>query len=437
MPARWLERLLLAYAVSLSLRRVLFLPVVGSKLQVPELIFLLLAPLALLVAGRKLWPGWSWFSGGLSGLTAIGLLSAVLSGATGSILEALGRGYLLLLLLIVAWYVRQRGKAGINKLLWAWTWGCVILAVVGYLGYGLGLAGVKTRWVILYENYPYFGTVFRAASTAGSPMATVMVVLLPFIWHWRNWRQPPAPRRGRKSGWFLALLGPLLLLTLSKEVLLVGMGCWLVDPWIRKRAAWFRYAPVVAGSLAFWFVTHYLVQLPQDYTERELAGVVFTGGRVALRTNDWQLTETSYLALKRMNWALAEEHPLVGVGPDRTEAFVDQMKEQGHYPENLPVYRPHSTWFGALAEVGWLGFTALLVVVLSLWRMARSLPVSEAGICLGAFFLLIFVAALNEEFLAMRFVYVAAGMVLGLNKIFFMSAVSQGAAKRHRRTSDL
>ena len=410
-PAATLLRyLILAYALALPLRRVLYLPVVQSKLQAPELIFLALGPVALYVGGRALWPRQGWFPGALLAFVLVGIVAGWRSGATGSVLEAVGRGYLLGLLLVVAYYVRQWGLGALADILRWWSYGCAVMAATGYVGYGLGLAGYVTDYVVLYPDYPYFGTVLRAASTAGSPMATVMVALLPFTWQYRRWRT------GRGGGWFLLLLGPLFLLTLAKEVLLVGLGCWLVDPLVRRAGPGLRYGVVVLGVAAYWFSTSYLVERTHDYTAAELVGVVYTGGRVAARLGDYQLTETSYTELKRAALEVGRHYPWLGVGPDRLADHLAEVRPR-HYAANLPVYRSHSTWFGALAETGHVGLLLLVVVAVSLGRTVRRArrrwPRCEAVLCLAAWWLLLAGFSPHEELLALRFVYVAAGMALG------------------------
>lgn len=80
----------------------------------------------------------------------------------------------------------------------------------------------------------------------------------------------------------------------------------------------------------------------------------------------------------------------------------------GDYPANLPHFRPHSTWFGALAETGWLGFLALSWLVFALAQRAvshfKSFPPSSDDRVLIAFLLLILGASLIVETLHLRYI---------------------------------
>lgn len=407
-PYRWLEIGLVTYAFTVVFRRLWHLPVVEAKLQPPELIFALLGPPALLFLGRKLLPSVTLFTGGLGLYLGVLTLSASLNGDVGTYLEAAGRWYLLLLFLLVAWYVRARGRMGAERLLWAWTAGAVVMFAVAYLGYALALAGLENRFVVEYENYPYFGTVYRAASVAGGPTPVAVLALLPLVWHYRRWRT------GRGGAWFLALATPILLLTFAKEVLLVGLACAWADPWLRGRK-WLPWLLTINVAAFYWGVTHYLPEAPKTYAPGDLEGVVFNSGRVALRGESWQLTETSYTAIKRACVRASLENPWLGIGPDQLEHWLPRAKEAGLYPAHLPDYTPHSTWFGAVAEVGWAGLAGVALLVFGAARMVRDglRRADDVDLALLGFCVAFFIGGMAMDLLHLRFVWLALGILVG------------------------
>ena len=405
---RWISAGVLLYAFALVFRRLFYLPVVAAKVQPPEWIFLFLGPLALVVLGRRLWPGVSWLLGGL--LLYLGALtvSALRVGETGTLLEALGRWYLLLLFFLVGWYVRTGGRRGVERLLWAWTWGCVVMFLVAYVGYGLALAGVSYRWVSVYENYPYFGTVIRAGSVAGGATPVAVLGMLPLAWHWRRWRT------GRGGAWFLVLAAPILFLTYAKEVLLVGLACAIADPLLERRR-WLAVVLAIGVAGIYWGSTHYLVEPVHDYTEGELTGVVYNSGNVVVRTPTFQLTETSYTSIKRGCLAAFRANPLLGIGPDQLEHFMPTAKAEGVYPVHLPNYTPHSTYFGAIAETGLLGTLGLglfLVSCVRAYRRAVHLP-EAARLALAGFGVAFLIGGLCMDLMHLRFIWVGVGVLLG------------------------
>ena len=425
----WLGRGVVAYAGVMLFRRMLNLPVVQYKVQPPELLFLFLFPLALFAVGRRLWPGWSLFLGGTLLYLASLTTASALTGDPGSQLEALGRWYLLLVFLLVVWYVRARGRTGVENILRAWTWGMALIYAAAYLGYGLALADVTTRYVVVYENYPYFGTVWRAASFCGGPTPVAVFGILPLAWQWRRWRT------GRGGGWFLALAAPVLLLTFAKEVLLVGLACGLADPlvagsgpppprgggsrrmafFVARKRNWLAWALAVPVALLYWGTTHYLVEPARDYGPGDLAGVVYNSGRVAWRGEETQLTESSYVAIKRACLEAARHHPLVGIGADRLEHFTAAAKAEGHYPAHLPAYTPHSTYFGALAETGHLGLLGVLGLLFGAGRMLRRGREEKdaADHALLGFAVAFLIGGMCMDLLHLRFVWVALGLIVG------------------------
>ncbi|MEL7160294.1 MAG: hypothetical protein AAFN92_06015 [Bacteroidota bacterium] len=406
---RWVEGGLLLYVLLLPLRRLLRLPVVEAKLQPPEFLFPVLFVLVLLHFGRRLLSAWRWWYAGL--LLYLGVLtwSTWRAGHLGGYLEWLGRGYLLAVGLMFCAYVRETGRDGVTKLLRAWAGGVAIGAVLIYGGYLLALLGWDNRLLLVHENYPYLGTVWRASGLAGGPTAVVFLGILPTVYAWLQWRAGES-----RWGWWLLLLFPVFLLTFSKEVLLLGLAVLVAD---RRLLFGFRWAfwPLVVGvSLVYWFGTHYIVQPVQEFAGSYLDGEEFSSGRIVWRGSDWQLLETSYTAIKRACWWVATEQP-GGVGADQFPRQLPALKASGQYPTHLPDYVPHSTWFGALAETGFIGFAGLLVFIYGLGKTVRKYGSDEPEErALWGFLCILLIGGMSMDYLSLRCVWVPVGMALGL-----------------------
>ena len=276
---RWVERGLLAYAFLLPLRRLFFLPALGSRLQLTELCFLLVAPPALYVLRGTLRPGRGLLLTGLLAYLLVLSLATLLGPPPPDWTELLGRYYLLAVLLLFTAYVRHTGGGGQHRVLRAWTLGLYVMGGLAYLGYGLALAGIATPLVSYYPDYPYFGTLYRATGTAGGATALVALSLLPFTYAYRQWRL------GGALPGLLPFLLPLFLLTFSKEVLLVGIACLLVEPTLILRRV-LRASLLVTLSLTYWLSTHLMVQpIPDKAADRgQRAGLQFRPGAGADRS---------------------------------------------------------------------------------------------------------------------------------------------------------
>jgi len=408
---RLLEYALWAYALLLPLRRLYFLPALSSRLQLTELVFLLAAPLALWVYRRRLLTA-------LASPPVVALLAylfvlslATFSGASpADYPELLGRFYLLGVLLVFATYVADLGAPGQRKVIVAWTAGLYLMGGLAYLGYALALAGYPTPLVSYYENYPYFGTLYRAVGSAGGATALVALALLPLTVAYLRWR-----RTGARP-WLLIFFAPLLLLTFSKEVLLLLLALTLVEPLLQSRRG-LRTVVVLSLSLLYLLTTHVLVEPVGDHSPRQ-SERVYTSGRTLWEGEHVRLVETSYTSLKRAAVSVAADHPWLGVGADGFPDQLPRKKAEGIYPAHLPDYIPHSTWFGTLAETGLLGLGTLLAFVLSLGRLlfanVRHPAATALDHCLLAYFSALLVGSLAMDLLHLRFFWVPVALAVGI-----------------------
>jgi O-antigen ligase len=130
-----------------------------------------------------------------------------------------------------------------------------------------------------------------------------------------------------------------------------------------------------------------------------------------------QVVETSYLALKRANWALGVANPILGVGPGNSNVYLSHMKAAGIYPPGLPNYDPHSTWVGAFSETGLVGLITLTGMVgfwvLVVWKR-RLLSSGDAVLRSTAVYLLILlIESVLVDAMNFRQLWLAVALVQG------------------------
>ncbi len=415
---RSLSIILRLLVLSLPFVRVLLLPVVDAKLQPTELIFLLLAPLALWHYGWSLWPRDRSLQWGIVVYLAANGIAAISAGEVPALLEALGRIYLVLLALIVGRWVAEKPQERRDKTLRYFLYGTAVLALFTYVGYFRAVAGDLNSMVQVYGNYPYLGTVLRAKGfTAGAGML-IIVLLLPLLYAWNQWR------RGKLRIWWFILLFPLAILTFAKEVLLLGLGLLLVEPIVQRfssgRGRWVQGGLIGAVAVIFWLGTHFIVQERQPFAASSLAGTNYTAGHVVWQGDDYQVIATSYTELKKAGVAVARQHPWLGVGPGQFGRALPAEKEAGRYPANLPDYDPHSTWVGAWAETGVFGFAGLILLFLAFGRRTLALLPTTSQV-VPVFLLLILIMSVSKDVMNFRFLWLALGLVLGLSPGVFSS----------------
>ncbi|TPW21173.1 MAG: hypothetical protein FD126_955 [Elusimicrobia bacterium] len=129
----------------------------------------------------------------------------------------------------------------------------------------------------------------------------------------------------------------------------------------------------------------------------------------------------SYLLLKRTALAAWRSAPLTGIGLGRYQEATEREFQAGRLHKRHRAMRPHSTWFGRLAETGLLGGLTLAALWLSiiLWgfRAIRETPTDDAWVSralLGGLLGLL-VNSPNVDAMNFRFLWVGLGLLRGLS----------------------
>lgn len=413
---RYLRYLAMAYVISLPwLSLPEFLPG-EARLQAPELVFLIMLPFIAVSVWRNkdlLSKGRWWWAGGIA---LASLVSALVNGT--GIGEGLARGYLFLLSLFMALLV-QRRVISLSDLLRFWRYGVGFAVGVGYVYYGIALMGGTKYGVSDYAVFPYFGAAMRLKGPTGHPSMLCLLLALPWWMSYRCWRT------GRGGGLWLLLFAPAILLTFAKEALFIVVGTLILDPLMK---AYPRVRVVAFGGtvLLFMGLTHYLIVKDTPEQRRFIAESVFTSGRIVSGTDSYLLAETCYVATKRAATALSEKQPVLGYGPGGFNAALEELPASV-YPEHLPAYDPHSSWWGMWAEVGLIGVIALLLFVVLPFNLTARLPEQEEVFLFGLLLLSMLFISVNKDVLNYRFLWVAYGAFIGAQPRTFGSVSDRPA----------
>lgn len=416
MRERNVTYLLQAYLLAIPYLRLFFLPVVSAKLQLTEIVFLLLFPLALLRYGRKLFdlPLFLMLTIGMYLLA--NLFSGFYSGGLEAILESFGRVYLVLVALVIICFVRYETlvKNKAELLVQSWSIGALTMAGLTMIGMIAATAGWNNILVVVYENYPYFGTVIRAKGLAGGANSLVYVCLLPLLYTYRR-------ARLSDEGWlWVCLLLTICLATISKEIVIVILGLFLVDPLVYRKMNVLRPVAIVLTALVLWFGTHLIVQRPNDVTGTYLEGTEYTSEKIVWRGENVQLLETSYAALKKVGVIVASKNLLAGVGPGQFNSTLPREKELGNYPKHLPDYDPHSTLIGGFSETGLPGGISLLLMCgAGFWYTRRSIFSEQTRsttwfLPVRVFLLLLLISSVSVDIMNFRHLWVPVAILLGV-----------------------
>lgn len=352
------------FVLSLSLTKLLILPGLGQKAQLPELFFLLLL----------FWTGLS-----LRRLPAADLyrrlpldlpvfllivayaLPALLRPTTGALLEWCGRIYLAA---IYVWVSRLAWKALDGEELFP-------IALRG-LGLFTGLTVLLSAIWILFspgsapelsepKYVPGLGYLHRIEAFTMGPNQLADILGLCLLVELS--RRFEGVAGGKWSFRLLILLIIALLSTFSKSILLYLSGAGLL---------WSLYSPssplaprrlalAFAGNLlviGFLFFSHLLPVPASRLDSSRLRQQNYTTGRPVLTAGGITFIESTYIELKRQALRAGVVFFPLGAGGGGFQAFLANQQKAGRYPARLPLYDPHSSYFGALAEAGLLGLVA-------------------------------------------------------------------------------
>ena len=259
----------------------------------------------------------------------------------------------------------------------------------------VGLAGSTASWLGLSARLatvagtpiPYLGQAPRAqAFTAGPQMlASILLLAIPlFIGSRldRGWR--------RRDTALIVLLVLGLASTFSKTaVCAVPALCvmWASGPpageGVRRRRTrvWVAAATSLIVALLFFVSSHVMVVRRATVPWMSAAQLV-AGQPLASFTwagEPWVVIPTTYYFNNGASVRAVEQFWPMGVGPSGQPAFTATLQRNQRFPRSISITEPHSTYLGAVAELGAAGLVALALILIAGGTMTRRLLEASGG----------------------------------------------------------
>ncbi len=359
--------LLFTYVLSLAFQDFMRFSGVFRKVQLPEILFLLLVisfPFShfrqyrfsradcILVGTLSVY----WFAN---------IVSSVLSGKFSAIAESCGRLYLIVLFGMATLYFAQLPKTALrDKTINASIVLGVLLSLTGIGGIVAHFCGFSSILVGVSEDYPYFGTVYRAQGFTHTPAMLVSLLSFTGILVYTE----GSLNFSKKTTAALLLMIIAAILTFSRSITFLFWGLCLIFM-IKKRGFSRKIFGITAVMLTLFMTvgTHVIFISKTSPALPAIYASPFTSNRILLEQGNYMALETSYLAIKRASIDIWQTQPIFGIG---TGNFVDGLKkiqETGVYPAKLPIYEAHSTYIGTLAENGIFAAAAIIAFFTLLW----------------------------------------------------------------------
>ena len=350
--------LLFAYTLSLAFQDFMRLSGVMRKLQLPEILFLLMLvffPYNYL-RHYRFQRSDVYLLGSLGVYWLANVVSSVASGQFSAVAESVGRLYLIILFGMATLYFSQGAKEGIKQyVIKTSLWLGILLAATTFLGLITHFLGIPSIMGSLTDDYPYFGTIYRAQGFTHTPAMLISLLSFTVIL--------VITEGGKKINTALLLMLLAALLTLSRSISFLFWGAFLVL--IFKKRGYSRrlfLSSTLVLTLLMTLGTHFIFISKNSPALPSLYASPFTSNKIIAEQGNYLVLETSYLANKRTCIAIWQNQPILGVGTGNFVESAKKMKEIGVYPDKLPVYEAHSTYLGTLAENGI--FAAIAVIFL-------------------------------------------------------------------------
>ena len=173
------------------------------------------------------------------------------------------------------------------------------------------------------------------------------------------------------------------------------------------------------GALLFYvFTSQVLLLSEKDANYAILKEKPYLVRQSLLHLPGFEFVKTTNLELKAQAMQAFRSSHGMGVGGGQFINFISAQQEKGAYPAYLPVYEPHSTYFGLLAEAGVLGLMALawaMFAIIKIVRQESKLNLSGIDRALfwggEAYLLLLMIEAVAVSVLNFRTLWIALGII--------------------------
>lgn len=414
-----LKALLLAYTVSTGFTDVLDLPLLGSKVQIPELVFI---PLFLVWLSKK-WRQLSFKKIQPNGLEygmiifmLITTLSAFISGTETSWLEVAGLFYLFLVYIVF--------KSSLKTMPEAYAFLLTSFIICGSVAAIFGISGwILTRFDIdtilampadIY--YPYLGFIGRAIGLMVSSNMLFNLLGICFLLYLPTFLDI----RQKKTIHFLIffILAAGMLFTFSKSILILVICILFII--YRKYQLSASYKFFIKSLSVFLFIifiagTHILVRNDSiEWSQRKEKA--YTEDDPFKQIGNYKLYYTNYAVNHKTALKAGIEYPILGLGPGMYNKYVGELKKESLYPSNFINFDPHSTYLGAFAEMGFFGLCALLLICVQIVLIIRKNKSLSQTILISMSACLLFMAleAISMDIMNFRHLWILLGALVGI-----------------------
>ncbi len=287
-------------------------------------------------------------------------ISIIHSYSHSGLIELMGKCYLLIMsIMVLILLIPMENEKFLNITFQSFNLLGISLATIGILGWILSILGVHNETTQIYLDYPYFGDTHRLKALTTTPSMYISIITICTTFSLCNHLFYQKTKFQLFSCVFFTIAA---FLTFTKSFLFI-LAAWII-------LFLFKYcknkATIILTFVCFLILqavlTHFLIIPTENIHSDQFQSSPYTSNEIIYQGQDITVIGSGYYTFKKTAWKLFNEYPSTGVGPGNYNLQVAKLKEEGFYPANLANYDPHSTYLGALAETGLLGFISLMML---------------------------------------------------------------------------
>lgn len=358
--------LLILLIISSVFSHMIFIPRIGYKLQLTEIVFILLSLFFIIDIRNLKRIRFQGLDKVFIFYILILILNLLLHPEKTVLITIIGSFYLIVLYFILSKYLISLPNKNIKYVLKKSSdIGFWILISIGVIGFALHYFLDYSRFVLIYHNYPYFGDVFRIKGFSYSPNLYISLLSLFTILKLAF---------SKLNFYHIFIIFLISLLTLTKEALILISILFAISLYKNTRYYKFALVSVVITGIIYVFLSFFIISIhnSSDHitidkrVQNEVA--VYEG-------NSFSIYSTSYFEVFKNGVFMTTKHPIVGVGLGNFRNELKKYQKKDLYPEYFQTYDPLDSYTGQASQLGIIYFVYLGFLFALTLRLLLKLPV--------------------------------------------------------------
>jgi len=237
----------------------------------------------------------------------------------------------------------------------------VPLAVIGFIHASISSQTNALAW--FYPGFPILGDIARGRAFLGTPEMLAYFLITSYFILLIN-KDNQILGINKSLYFFLCLIG--LVCSASKSFL-VFLALLLIYYYPKKRVLKNIYLfSIFLLLFLYFFGTHFLVRNKNSILNSDISGETIA------QINQYSISKSSYTELKEIAIQCGLKNPIIGVGSSCFGEYYSNHRSELNIRNSLPIYDPHSTWFGQFAENGIIGCLCLLLLCFAIYFQMKN-----------------------------------------------------------------